>query len=368
MDAPDTASSAKDESHNTSSLEHGSPVATGNIPDKPGRALEWAKLVIIPILTLLITVVGGYFLTSWLKAREANETNARLYAQLLIQREQSDAQVRKDMFQVVITQFLAGQKQASRNSKLLTLADWNNKILQLELLANNFNQTLDLAPLFKDTARLLPRAAGLSKKQITDMQKRLDVTAANLIFKQVTALARRGHSKGRIVSLEDLAQTTVSWIDESVPQAKLVPTLGTVNDTQNKNKNETIRFTVEVFNVSVDQRELEVRLRADFSDRPEEEDVERHFWVGLYDFPMLDNTQLPHGLRTSVVLTEFYVADAVAGGLRAADSFVNIHLVVFPAGNASFKERQDYDDILRDMLRTRDEVPAPASSPSGGSK
>ena len=40
---------------------------------------------------------------------------------------------------------------------------------------------------------------------------------------------------------------------------------------------------------------------------------------------------------------------------RVTNSFVKMHLVVFPAASASFKERQDYDDILLDMLRTKSE-------------
>ena len=84
---------------------------------------------------------------------------------------------------------------------------------------------------------------------------------------------------------------------------------------------------------------------------------------------MLDNTQLSHGLRTSVVLTEFFVADIPNEAERAANTFFKMHLVVFPSGSASYKERQDYDDILRDMLRQRDEIAAtPPSSPSGGLK
>ena len=66
---------------------------------------------------------------------------------------------------------------------------------------------------------------------------------------------------------------------------------------------------------------------------------------------MLDNTQLAYGLRTSVVITDFVVPES--GPDREGNSFVALHLVVFPASSASFKERQDYDDILNDMLRMR---------------
>lgn len=356
MEEQANAASETGESPDTPRAERSSATAGDKPAEKPGHALEWAKVFVLPLVTLAVTLGGGHFLTTWLKDREASENNARLYAQLLIQREQSDAQVRKDMFQVVITRFLTDQKPG----------DWNNKILQLELLANNFNQTLDLAPLFKDTARLLPHATGLAKQQSADMQRRLDVTASNLIFKQVNALARRGYSKATLVSVAELERATGKpWIDAVVPKSKLVPAV----EPAHKNTKDTIHFAVEVLNVRLDLREVEVRLRVEFADGDEEEEVDRHFWVGLYDFPMLDNTQLPHGLRTSVVLTEFYVADGVNEAERAANSFFKMHLVVFPSGSASFKERQDYDDILRDMLRKRDEVAAtPASSPSGGSK
>lgn len=356
MDEQTTASGETRDDQNTQKPEQRSAV-TGKPAEKPQPALEWAKVIVLPLVTLAVTLVGGHYLTSWLKEREASENNARLYAQLLIQREQSDAQVRKDMFGVVITKFLTDQ----------TPGDWNNKILQLELLANNFNQTLDLAPLFKDTARILPVARGLTKQQIGEMQRRLDVTASNLIFKQVNALAQRGYSQAALVPVTEFAKATGKpWIDAIVPMQKLVPMAGSAN----KNKNETIRFAVEVLDVRLDLREVEVRLRVDFSDGDEKEEVDRHFWVGLYDFPMLDNTQLPHGLRTSVVLTEFYVADGKNAAERAANSFFNMHLIVFPSGSASYKERQDYDDILRDMLRKRDEELAqmPAGAPRGGSK
>ena len=78
--------------------------------------------------------------------------------------------------------------------------------------------------------------------------------------------------------------------------------------------------------------------------------MDRHFWVGQYDFPMLDNTQLSHGLRTSVVMTDFLVARTQDGKDNKVSS--NFTWSSFRRPSASFKERQDYDDILLDMLRT----------------
>jgi hypothetical protein len=311
-------------------------------PDAPKKQedrtslLEWVKAVGMPAVTLTVTVIGGYYLTSLAKEREARESNDRLYAQLLTQREQSDATVRKDMFGVVINRFLDAKTE-----------DPANRVLQLELLANNFCQSLDFAPLFKDLARSLARDTKLPPAQRAELRKRLDLTAANLIYKQVNSLARRGFSRFSQVSLADWEKSYGKPIlDEAIPRSRLVPSAPGSRPAAG----EPLRISVEVVGVNLDAREIEIRLRADFSN-PADTDVDRHFWVGQYDFPMLDNTQLPYGLRASVVITEFVVPDAQEA--REANSFVNVHLVVFPSASASFKERQDYDDILTDMLRAR---------------
>jgi hypothetical protein len=65
------------------------------------------------------------------------------------------------------------------------------------------------------------------------------------------------------------------------------------------------------------------------------------FWVGYFDFPMLDNTWLPEGNRCAVVLREFHETSAL------------ITLVYFPASRASVKEKPYYDDVIRELLRPR---------------
>ncbi len=300
------------------------------------RRLEIVKAVAMPLVTLVITLFGGYYFTNLSKEHEARESSERLYAQLLTQREQSDALIRKDMFGVVINRFLSDAKKE----------DWSNKVLQLELLANNFNQSLDLAPLFKDLARNLSQGTTLPAAENADLKKRLDTSAANLIFKQVNSLGRRGFVKEHQMPLADWEKRFGEpFIDERIALSRLVPAMA--QDAQHSK--DSVRFRVEIVDVSTQRREVEIRLRIDFSSNADE-DVDRHFWVSQYDFPMLDNTQLAHGLRSSVVITDYFVPDGPAED-REANSFVKFHLVVFPAASASFKERQDYDDVLIDMLR-----------------
>ena len=310
------------------------PPAAAQRDDRSGKTLEWIKAISMPLATILVTGVGGWYFTNLTKEREARESNERLYAELLTKREESDANIRKDMFRVVITDFL----QSNKNP------DWNTKILQLELLASNFNQSLDLAPLFKNLARQLKSAPGLKPQERAALGKRLDSTAADLVFKQVTSLARRGYAAYTQVQLGGWEERVQPYIDVRVPVSRLVPPRADPAAAGNGE----IRFSVEIIGVNFASREVEVRFYVDFPGGSEK-DVDRHFWVGQYDFPMLDNTQLPDGLRASVVLTEFFVPERQSE--INANSFLTMHMVVFPAASASFKERQDYDDILLDMLR-----------------
>ena len=300
------------------------------------KRLEIVKAVGMPLVTLIVTLLGGYYFTGLSKDREARESSERLYAQLLTQREQSDALIRKDMFGVVINRFLSDGKKE----------DLSNKVLQLELLANNFNQSLDLAPLFKDLSRNLTPGGSPPSPQMADLKKRLDNSAANLLFKQVNSLARRGYVKDFPTPLSHWEEHFgVPFIDERLPLKRLVPA---VADDPTR-ADDTVLFRAEIVDVAVERREVEIRLRVYFSNKIDK-DVDRHFWVSPFDFPMLDNTQLPHGLRTSVVISDFFVPDGPPQE-REANSSVRFHLVVFPAASASFKERQDYDDVLIDMLR-----------------
>jgi hypothetical protein len=310
------------------------PATAPATKSKEERALEWVKAAGMPLVAALITVVGGFLLKSSADERAERESRERLYTQLLVQREQSDAGIRKDMFGVVLREFLAETHQR----------DWRDRILQLELLVHNFSQTLDLAPLFKDVARRLPEDPKIDAAKRELLLRRLDAAAASLNFKQINGLSRRGYEANRVFAIG----AWVSMPDRTVlrgkfPKDKLVPeAAGT--DAQ-------IAYALEVVGADLDRREIEVRLRVEFSDDAEAA-IDRHFWVGPYDFPMLDNTQLRNGVRASVVITSFDVPDDLAA--REVESNARIHLVIFPAASASLKERRDYDDLLQEMLHEHD--------------
>ena len=66
------------------------------------------------------------------------------------------------------------------------------------------------------------------------------------------------------------------------------------------------------------------------------------FYVGFFDFPMIDNTRLNNGNGVAVVLTDF------------EDQFAKISLVYFPEGRASLKEKPFYDEIVERLVPERE--------------
>lgn len=111
-----------------------------------------------------------------------------------------------------------------------------------------------------------------------------------------------------------------------------------------------MQLRLQVLAMDLRRREVEVRLLV----QPQSDGqiiVDRHVYVIPYDFPMLDNTRLPNGERCSVVLTDFFVDVQASDKDKQSNSFANLDVVVFPATSASLKERIEYDELLRNMLR-----------------
>ena len=88
-------------------------------------------------------------------------------------------------------------------------------------------------------------------------------------------------------------------------------------------------------------RDPQIRLAARPLDGAggEGEEIVSVFWVGFYDFPMIDNTRLYNGSRAAVVLREWTDGD----GARLA-------LAYFPSSRASLKDKPFYDEVIEELM------------------
>jgi hypothetical protein len=80
------------------------------------------------------------------------------------------------------------------------------------------------------------------------------------------------------------------------------------------------------------------------------ETISTEFWIGHFDFPMIDNTRLPHDQRLAVVL------NALDPGSGRAD----LTLAYFPGKYAGLREKPYYDEVLAKLLSVSARTPTPS--------
>src|SRR6188768_2770316 len=110
--------------------------------EKPDHKDFWDKLQIVlqplgGLLTATAVAMLGFMGSSAIDRQQSNEAKLRLYSELMSRREESEATLRKEMFQSIIGSFF----DASTTSL-------DTRLLKMELLAQNFHEALSLSPLF----------------------------------------------------------------------------------------------------------------------------------------------------------------------------------------------------------------------------
>lgn len=296
----------------------------------PKERDRWDKLDIIlkpmgGLFTGLAIALVGFLGSQYLGQREAAETNVRLYAQLMTSREAADTALRQNMFNYIIGTFLtptsAGEQQ------------FEQKVLNLELLAYNFHEALDLAPLFKHVNRKIPNSNPTKAEQYRD---RIERVAAEVTSKQIATLEEVGGKLDGAIDFEEL-DANPAGIDVIDGELTLRPG-GTEESDATFHKR---HFKVRALRPDPDRREIRVQLEVMTPTKDDTEVVHSVFWLGFFDFPIIDNTRLSHGQRCAVVLRKFQQSSA------------EITLVYFPGSRASLKEKPYYDEVIQDLLRTR---------------
>jgi hypothetical protein len=271
----------------------------------------WDKVDIIlrPInglLTALAVGLLGYYTSSALRVNDTEETNRRVYTELTAGREQANSSLRKDMSLNVMQTFLRPEA-----------AGLEPKMLNLEMLAYNFHESLNLKPLFSHMNREI--SVSKDPDRLLYVQ-RLDQTAREITTRQMVLLEQVGKKFSRAVDFEKFHPEKEGPMD-------LEPQKLTFDGIERE-------FALSVLAVDPEHKELSMELRVRAAgDSSSGQKVRFH--VGYYDFPMIDNTRLTGDQRAAVVLNEF-----LAGA--AAD----LTVVLFPGSYASLKEHVSIDELV----------------------
>ncbi len=298
-------------------------------PPAPDRRDAWDKAAIVlqpvgGLLTALAVAVLGFWTSSWLRDREAresalrermqtSETNARLYSELTSKREESESALRKDMFTSIINSFLGGGG-----------GSLEQKVLNLELLVYNFHESLNLKPLFLHLARAVHESP-----QRAEFLARLDRVAEEVSKKQMLVIEEGGANFDASVDGKNLA---LVGTDGSATVPYLARDLTVDGITRN--------FRLEVLDFDRANEQVQLRVTVRTAEPTGTETVSTEFWVGHFDFPMIDNTRLPHDQRLAVVLNAF----------DAAASRADLTLAYFPGKYAGLQDKPYYDEVVAKLL------------------
>jgi hypothetical protein len=317
--------------------------------------MELLKVVALPLVTLFL----GFTFNSTLAERQAADNNMRLYTEMMARREQADSDLRKDMFKSILDTFM------SKDPKLEPKLHLNQEVLNLELLAYNFHESLDIGPLFKEVRRQIPDeedASGFHR----DLRNRLEKVGQEVIERQLTALSDSGvveRGDTLTAKIENL-QAFVYFGSHTVPDPHFKPGEDVSRLCLSMDSTDGVRhyrqFTLEILKRDAAAREIQVRLYVSQPLTTSEcqqsnleldgkKEIDTNFWVGLFDFPLIDNTRLSHGERCAVSLTAL-TPDVLA-----------VALAYFPGSRASLKDKPYYDELVHDLRRDQAEHPLRAS-------
>jgi hypothetical protein len=289
--------------------------------EEPVRKRDrWDKIDILMrpmggLLTAAALTVLGFITSSALSQRQAVDTNTRLYTELMSRREESESALRKDMCVSIINSFVN-----PRDTGL------SASVLNLEMLAYNFHESLNLKPLFTEMRRRVMREQAEAKTPAARAEnaaylERLETMAREIVRRQMIVLEGVGKRFDRTIDLTGDPGGT------SLEPATL--TLDGVPTT----------FAIDVLDVDRVNREIRIGLNIETPDPEQGRQTKvATFGVSYYDLPMIDNTRLVGGQRCSVVLNSI------------SDQSADITLVLFPGTYASLKEKPYYNEVIESVL------------------
>ena len=304
------------------------------IPKKEKRD-TWDKIEIIlhPIgglITALTIALVSYFGSAYLNSRQNNDSKIRLYTELMSSREQSESALRKDMFNSILGTILKDSHSLDEN------------ILQLELLAYNFHESLNLMPLFVYLDRQIAAEKNIQLKEA--YRNRLYKMAGDVISKQISSLEGAAIRETMFVTFPGDSGKLKSGLSQDLPMdwkdSKVFYDTVRVGNTKNVYKR--IVF-LKASGYNLVDKTVNVRLDIETSINDKYINmVTQDFTIDYFQFPMIDNTRLSNDMRCAVVMRDFDFPN-----------FIEVDILYFPGSHSSLKEKPYYDDVVKKLLMDR---------------
>ena len=308
----------------------------------------WEKVEILsrPIqatVTALAIALIGYFGQHTLTTMNSQEQNARLFTELLSKREDAESSLRKDMFKEILDGFF--------DSNDTGKAGLSKRILKLELLAQNFGDSLSLGPLFSELSRDIDRyyknAGAEQRFAAAPQKKRLRSLARQVASTQMASIISRGESFTIKLKQSDF-QSSPKIVDSDDWQYSWPYDLGLLEgetakinilELDGKKYHVTMHFR------SVDLNEHSILAGLNITALGEDAStgqIEMKFTLDHFNFPLIDNTRLPNSHRFAVVLEKFNKTE------------IHIKGILFPGMYASQRDKPFLSEAIDQLKKQRE--------------
>jgi hypothetical protein len=261
-------------------------------------------------------------------SRTLTDGRLKAYSDLLNKREGAEMNVRSQIFSTLLGNYFDPKK-----------GDLPRRLTVLELLATNFDESLDLSPLFWELDRDLEGQPEPSKGALRDQLRRV---ASNVKLHQIDTLSASGAEtrwdvrvSGKLVDVL-LEDRSVQFTDPASPGAVVRGCIFRVRLIDHDPVHHRLNAIVQTDAIDVSKSSSCVTL-----------DPESHvaqprtwsFWVDEYDFPLITYTRLSTDERFALVMVEY----------KPAEGYANLSLVFFPSSRGGARDRPYLDTVFNSL-------------------
>ena len=242
---------------------------------------------------------------------QAADARLRLYTELLTSREQADSGLRKDMFGKVLDTFMTKRD-----------GDVDQQLVELELLAANFQDSLNLSPLFRQLRRQIKLQG---PKEKAELMERLETVANDVKARQIEALELVGAKMDGTVNFAQLnAGTNAPVVDKELSFSDPGSDAGPGGSGLHKR-----HFHVEVMEWDQDQHRLLVQVH----------DGSKQWVIAVdpFDFPLVDYTRISNTERFTVAMTSY------------SDEYAQLKFLYFPSSRSGVSDKPYIDQVLASL-------------------
>lgn len=374
-------------------LENKTPPIDEEKDTKAGPKDSWDKVNIVlkplgGIITAITIVILGAYTSSFLEKQKEQENDVRLYTQLMSEREKAEQSLRTTMFKEIFDRVLKRpSKEKShtdiKNEDLVTKEELRiikTHVVGIDMISRNFHEFLDMKPLFLHVMWEIVTQLGTIKSKLGKEQylKRCSSVGENWTEAkpcqelrwqqlQLVRIARRVIIKQFDILAENGTPTYIEIPLENLCTDKNLRTLHGSHSSCNKQgfnveKDLVLQFggctRKANFKISVNRaypnwNMVQVGIKASVingegcSDSFKKVDLKpKTFWVGSFDFPMVDHTYISAHEKYAVILDK----------IDRDKGLAQINLVYFPASDAGLQEKSYYQQKLLERLINQSEL------------